>query len=153
MSKDKEKLDDGHLITGGVMSTTVMAKLQLPVLLDGSVPTQVTAVEPTEKLLPELFEHTITTATPLLSEAKTVHVTETVFVLFGSARGVNKGQVTVGACKSTTNIRKEQLAEFLALSDAVQVTVVLPAATTIPGAGAHTTAPLTPTASVATGIP
>jgi len=140
----------GVVITGGSVSCTVTVKLALPVLPFASVAVQFTVVVPRPKVLPEDALHTGPTAPSTRSWAVTEKIAAAPAALVAS-RLMLPGTVIAGAVESLTATLKLAEALFPRVSEAAQVTVVLPMANVLPEAGAHDTERSPSTMSLAVG--
>ena len=131
----------GQVTTGASLSLTVTVKLQLVEFPNASVAVQLTAVIPLAKALP--FVGVQLTVTPgQLSVA--VAAKPTIWLHWPGAVFVARfaGQVIVGASVSLTRTVKVQVAVLPEAPVAVQVTVLVPLAKTLPLVGLQLT--LTP---------
>jgi hypothetical protein len=141
----------GTVTSGEVVSTTVIVKVALPVLLCASVAEQVTLVVPIAKVEPEAGEQVGVIAPSTMSVADDVKLTaapdEPVasFVILA-------GTVTTGAVVSTTVTVKVLLPVLPAKSVAEHVTVVVPIAKVEPEAGEQAVVIAPSTMSVADDV-
>src|SRR4051812_47129326 len=125
-------------MAGGSVSIMVTVKVQRLVLPLVSVATQVTAVAPRGKRVPEGGEQTAV-AEPQLSDATRANET-----IWSHRPGVLlvrmfAGQVITGASRSWTMTRKAHAPVFPLGSPAVQLTVLVPFEKLLPDGGAHVT--------------
>lgn len=138
---------------GAVVSLTVTLKLPLAVLPRLSAAVQVTVVSPMPKTPPETGEQ-LTATFPSTASAAVGKLKEA-FAPFAPVASIvwSDGILeSIGAVVSATVTLKLALAEFPALSTAVQVTLVVPMAKVLPEAGEQVTPTLPLTASVAVGL-
>ena len=150
---------DGTVTTGGVVSTgasklIVTVNVPVPVFPAASDAVQVTVVVPTEKLEPEDGEQVGPEVTLKLSVAVTVNVvvlpveTKVEVVMLGGT--FTTGGVVSAASSKTTVTVNVPVPTFPAVSDAVQVTVVVPIGNKKPVAGEQVSELLITSASPAT---
>src|SRR6516225_7623460 len=133
----------GQVMVGG--AATVMVKLPLTELPAASVAVQTTVLVPMGKALPEGGVHTVVTQLPVATGANV-----TVAVTLPGSGWVTMflGQVIVGGAPTTVMV-KLQLTELLAVSVAMQTTVLVPMGKALPEGGVHTV--VMPQLPVATG--
>ena len=112
------------------MSTTHTRKVQVTVLPAGSVAVAVTVVEPGLNTLPEAGLYV--TVAEQLSVTVAAKVATLLHSFWAICRVIVPGQVITGGWLSTTVTVKEQVAVCPLPSVAVAVTVVDPAANTLP---------------------
>jgi hypothetical protein len=123
---------------GAWWSVTVTVKVQALVRALVSVAVQVTVVTPLTKSVPLAGPQTKVTPGQL-SVAVGANVTWAVQAPRSVLTATFAGQVICGSSVSLTVTVKVQLAELLAASVALQVTVVVPLLNAVPLAGAHVT--------------
>jgi hypothetical protein len=144
-------MSSGQLISGSAVSTTSMSKLHVPVLPAESVAVQVTVVVPTGKTLPEAALHVGVRSPSQASVAVTVYSTTAPPEVSHSTPRMSSGQETTGSVSSTTTTSNVHVSVLPLESVAVQVTVVVPKANTLPEGGSQVTTGAASQRSVAVG--
>ena len=147
----------GTVMIGGVVSAVrVTVKLEVPTFPAASDAVQVTVVVPAEKLEPEGGEQVIPEVTPTLSVALAIKVIisggKALEFIMLDGTVTTGGVVSAGGASSVTVTVKLAVPTFPAASDAVQVTVVVPAEKLEPEGGEQVVPEVTPTLSVALAI-
>lgn len=139
------------LITGGVVSCTVTLKLPAIELPESSVAVQVTdVVASSGKVLPEAGEQVNVTEASAISVAEAENVTAAPDGPVASAM-MSAGKVRIGSVVSCTVTLKLPVAVLPRVSDAEQLTAVVPIAKVLPEAGEQVTETGPSTASFAVG--
>jgi hypothetical protein len=141
---------DGAVTTGGVVTTTVTAKLAAPVLPCVSVAVHVTVVVPMANVLPDAGVHVTGSVPSTRSIADAVYATT-------APLGPVAGAVMLGGTVTTGDVVLKTVTAKVALdllpwaSVAAQFTVVVPIANVAPEAGVHTGVIAPSTSSIAVG--
>jgi hypothetical protein len=141
----------GAVITGPVVSVTVTVKEAAPLLPRVSLAVQLTVVGPSGKVEPLAGVHVVGNTPSTLSDDDVVKLNAApVAAVASTVAGV--GTVTTGPDVSATVTVNEAAPVLPRASVAVQLTVVVPSGKTAPLAGAHVTATLPSTASLAVTV-
>lgn len=130
---------EGSESAGAILSTTVMVKLPVAVLLALSVAEQLTVLDPSGKVEPEAGLQTTLIVPSTSSVALAVYVTDAPAALVALAV-ISAGRLRVGGPSCTVTV-KLPLAELPAASVPEQFTVVVPIGKVAPEAGLQLTVP------------